>query len=131
MKDNECAFTQILMLISILIITIVFVVCVLPPLANHASRSIDRSQYHQIDRIDTTFIESLKDGSTGSFILGSGYINGRNVYIYYTKNADGGYIRNSINTDKTIIYRNIVHSHYNWISIFIYEEMKHALDPSC
>jgi len=107
MKDNECAFTQILMLISILIITIVFVVCVLPPLANHASRSIDRSQYHQIDRIDTTFIESLKDGSTGStgsFILGSGYINGRNVYIYYTKNADGGYIRNSINTDKTIIY---------------------------
>jgi len=103
MKDNECAFTQILMLISILIITIVFVVCVLPPLANHASRSIDRSQYHQIDRIDTTFIESLKDGSTGSFILGSGYINGRNVYIYYTKNADGGYIRNSINTDKTII----------------------------
>jgi hypothetical protein len=106
MRDNECAFTQVLMLISILIIIIVFVVCVLPPLANHASRSIDRYQYHQIDRIDTTFIESLKDGSTvtGSFILGSGYINGRDVYIYYTKNVDGGYVRNSIDTARTIIY---------------------------
>lgn len=105
MRDNECAFAQVLILISMLIICIVFVVYA-SQLANRAATLIDRSYYHQIDRIDTTFIESLKDGSTvtGSFILGSGFVNGRDVYIYYTKNADGGYIRNSIDTARTIIY---------------------------
>jgi hypothetical protein len=66
----------------------------------------DFLNYHEIDRIDKADILSLKDGSTirGSFVLGSGYVNGIDVYIYYTMNDKGGYVRNRIPADVTTIY---------------------------
>jgi hypothetical protein len=67
---------------------------------------MNHTEYHPIDRTDTIYIESLKDGSkvTGTFGLGSGYINGRDVYIYYTKGQDGGYTRNNVDADMSTIY---------------------------
>jgi hypothetical protein len=66
----------------------------------------DRLEHHDISRADTIYIESLKDGSTisGRFVLGSGYINGRDVSIYYTTGDDGGYTRNNVDADVSKIY---------------------------
>jgi hypothetical protein len=66
----------------------------------------DRQDYHTIDTIDKIPIVSLKDGfvPTGTFMLGSGTIDGKDVYIYYTQNSDGGYIRNKVDADITTIY---------------------------
>lgn len=57
-------------------------------------------------RTETVYIHSLKDGSQtqGSFTLGTGVINGRWMYTYYTKkkNSRGQYIfkANSIEASK-------------------------------
>lgn len=90
-------------LLSVAVITFVTVVT---PTNDMVDQLKDRMEYHAIDYTETIYIESLKDGSatTGSFILGSGSVNGYDVYIYYTKNEQGGYVRSHVNADMSIIY---------------------------
>lgn len=96
-------------------------------MTNRMLEITDRLHYHPIDRIDKTQIESLKDGSTtsGSFVLGSGTIYNEDVYIYYTKTNNGGYIRNHISADKTIIYMD-ENEHPYLISHYVETDERHV-----
>jgi hypothetical protein len=102
---NDQANTDIASMI-IPIIMLIFVGYFGYLMVDLVDRQKDFLDYHDIDRFDKTEILSLKDGSTirGSFVLGSGYVNGIDVYIYYTMNDKGGYVRNRIPADVTTIY---------------------------
>lgn len=93
----------VIMLLTLAIIVLIFVGL---PMLQTIDTYKDRLDYHTIDKFDKTYIESLESGHSirGYFVLGSGSVNGKDVYIYYTKNADGGYIRNRVNADNTAIY---------------------------
>ncbi len=100
--------------VATLIFAIIFIVGFALPLNSQIDTYKDRLDYHAIDRIDKVQIESLESGQSihGYFVLGSGSINGRDVYIYYTKNTDGGYVRNHVSADNTIIYMDENNSPY-------------------
>lgn len=105
MKDNNALF-ELIPAFALLAISIILIVCVVLPMLQTMDTYKDRLDYHAIDRFDKTQIESLESGQSirGYFVLGSGSVNGRDVYIYYTKNTDGGYVRNHVNADNTVIY---------------------------
>jgi hypothetical protein len=92
--------------VIMVIVAIILAVTVILPTNDMIDQLKDRMEYHPIDYTETIYIESLKDGSvtTGSFILGSGSVNGYDVYIYYTKNEQGGYIRSHVDASMSIIY---------------------------
>lgn len=92
-------------IIMLIVVGMVFIMFIIP-VNDTVDKLNDRMEYHPIDYIETIYIESLKDGSvtTSSFILGSGSINGHDVYIYYTKNEQGGYIRSHVDAGMSIIY---------------------------
>lgn len=107
MKRNDDAhIVAILPSVFMLIVVTLFLFWYVLPVTNYVDQIKDRQDYHAIDRFDKIPIESLESGQSihGYFILGSGSVNGRDVYIYYTKNTNGGYVRNHVDADMTIIY---------------------------
>lgn len=93
------------MIVMTIMMVIVFIIVVIP-INNQIDEFKDLLENHPIDYTETIYIESLRDGSVpeGSFVLGSGSISGSDVYIYYTKNEQGGYVRSHMNADMSIIY---------------------------
>jgi hypothetical protein len=107
MKRNDNAYAaEILPAAMMLIVLIVAIFWFVVPMMNLVDQLNDKQDYHAIDRFDKTPIESLESGQSihGYFVLGSGSVNGRDVYIYYTKNIDDGYVRNHVDADMTVIY---------------------------
>lgn len=103
---NDSGIIELIGPISLLASAFVIIIFVCLPAVDYIDKQKDRLDYHAIDRVDKIQIESLESSQSihGYFVLGSGSVNGRDVYIYYTKNSDGGYIRNHMNADNTIIY---------------------------
>jgi len=106
MKNDNANIIEIIPVAMLLILVAMFLFWCASPMVDLVDQLKDKQDYHAIDRFDKIQIESLEYGQSirGYFVLGSGSVNGRDVYIYYTKNTDGGYIRNRVNSDDTIIY---------------------------
>jgi hypothetical protein len=119
-------FTLILGVIPAIMILLVLFLMVLP-MNERIDQLTDRMEYTPIDRFDKTPIESLEVGSTisGSFVLGSGSVGGEDVYIYYTKTPGGGYVRNRVPTQMTLLYMDENTSPYI-ISHYVETKRKHV-----
>jgi hypothetical protein len=107
-------FESLIILGVPVVVLIIIIFALVIPVFQFQDQYDDRINYHAIDHIDKVQIESLESGQSihGYFVLGSGSINGRDVYIYYTKNTDGGYVRNHVSADNTIIYMDENNSPY-------------------
>jgi hypothetical protein len=56
---------------------------------------------------EQTSLRVLSSGDSeisGSFFLGTGYVDGSQVYTYITERADGGFVMNSIDIDDAVVF---------------------------
>jgi hypothetical protein len=61
---------------------------------------------NKVDIVKTSIVSLSNNQQINGrfFVLGSGYINQKSYYIYMAETVDGGFIRQQIPTDTTVVY---------------------------